>query len=351
MRLRHRAFGFDAFLSSKTVYQPAGKMTSESKKLAFHARLYFTMGSKQYVGVQKMSKELTLAYSLFEPVGECRAAMVVVHGMAEHRRRYDTFAMRLSEQGLAVLTFDLRGHGESVADESELGFFGHKDGWLALLADIDRMVDWMRAHYPNVPLALFGHSMGSMLCRGYMKRYDTKYDGVILCGAPNYQSASRIGHVLARVVCAFQGNKGHSGFLRRLVDGSAAGAMKDEPDKLAWLSYNEQNREDYKADPLCGFPFTNRGYADMLFGNADMHDVIGWKRDKAPPILVIAGAEDPCTGGEKGVEDTVETLRSAGYADIETNRYPGCRHEILNEDAKAVVTEDVIGWLNRKLLA
>lgn len=297
-----------------------------------------------------MSNNPVRPHTLFEPDGECVASMVVVHGMSEHRHRYAEFAKQLNRSGVAVLTFDLRGHGESVDDEQEFGFFGHENGWLCMLEDIDEMAKWMGNKYPDVPLVIFGHSMGSMLVRSYIKRYGTGYDGVILCGAPNYNKAAKAGSLLARVMCRIQGNKAQNPLLRRMVDGSAAGAMKNDPDKAAWLSRNEQNRRNYEADPLCGFGFTNRGYADMLFGNYDMHGIKGWQANVNKPVLITVGSDDPCTGGEKGVADTTNTLHMAGYRDVEVKRYEGYRHEILNEDEKEIVGRDIIAWLNNKLI-
>ena len=43
-----------------------------------------------------------LATSFFKPQGNIKAVMLVVHGMAEHRKRYDEFATALSEQGIGV---------------------------------------------------------------------------------------------------------------------------------------------------------------------------------------------------------------------------------------------------------
>ena len=64
------------------------------------------------------------------------------------------------------------------------------------------------------------------------------------------------------------------------------------------------------------------------------------------PILLISGVDDPCTGGEKGREASKKTLLKAGFKDISVITLDKMRHEILNEDEKQVVYEDILKFLN-----
>ena len=141
-------------------------------------------------GVMVMKTQL--ATSFFKPEDNIKAVMLIVHGMAEHRKRYDEFATSLSEHGIGVLTYDQRGHGESVKDSTELGFFGSENGWLNLVEDAADFLKQLKKEY-RVPVILFGHSMGSMVARCVLKRYETLIDAVILSGAPNYTSAAAAG--------------------------------------------------------------------------------------------------------------------------------------------------------------
>ena len=66
------------------------------------------------------------------------------------------------------------------------------------------------------------------------------------------------------------------------------------------------------------------------------------------PIHFISGAEDPCAPDRKGFEDAVERLRRDGYRTVTAKMYPGMRHEILNDDGRQEVMEDLAalfeGW-------
>ena len=73
-----------------------------------------------------------MAYRLWQPVGEPRAVVQLVHGMAEHIDRYDRMARALTAQGYVVAGRNHRGHGPEA---ETLGYFADKDGWNALVED------------------------------------------------------------------------------------------------------------------------------------------------------------------------------------------------------------------------
>lgn len=54
-----------------------------------------------------------LAYTVHEPAGAPRAAVVVMHGAGSRKENHADFGLRAQAAGLAALTYDARGHGES----------------------------------------------------------------------------------------------------------------------------------------------------------------------------------------------------------------------------------------------
>ena len=95
------------------------------------------------------------------PIGVVQLA----HGMAEHIDRYDDFARFLAANGFVVGGNDHLGHGKSVNDSSELGFFAEKDGDKRIVDDMHILTKIMKKRYPDIPYFLFGHSMGSFCAR------------------------------------------------------------------------------------------------------------------------------------------------------------------------------------------
>ena len=67
------------------------------------------------------------------------------------------------------------------------------------------------------------------------------------------------------------------------------------------------------------------------------------------PILFISGDKDPVGEMGKGVKRAYEAFRRAGVRDVELKLYKGLRHEILNEDCRAVVYNDLWSWIEKHL--
>lgn len=288
---------------------------------------------------------MNLAYTVFRPETEVKAALFVIHGMQEHKERYTPFAKYLNEQGIGVVTYDLPGHGET-SKGSERGWFGDHDGWNNLVLSAVEIAQLTRKEFPDVPLVCFGHSMGTMIGRCFLQRYDSLIDAAIFSGAPAYVGAARAGVALANAISAIRGKKGHSKTLDKLATGSFSKAVKNPRTPLDWLSVNTENVDRYIADPDCGFPFTCRGYHDLFAGMVQMNNVSLYRCTKPElPVYFFAGEQDPCIGGEKGFTSSVETIRKAGYSRIDTKLYPGLRHETLNEKENAAVMADVSAWI------
>jgi len=281
-----------------------------------------------------------------------KAVLQLVHGMAEHKERYIPFMNYLSEMGYACVICDLRGHGESVSGQEDLGFMD-KGGMKGLVDDVHCITDWIRQQYPGLPVFLFGHSMGSMVVRSYLKRHDGELAGLVVCGSPSKNPAAGVGNALAGAIGLFKGQRYRSGFLADLCTGNNDKKFKSDGLRNAWLSTNKANVQAYNNDPLCGFTFTVNGYRNGLFRlMQDIYSPDGWVvSNPSLPIHFIAGAEDPCIISLKKFSEAVSFLRARGYREVTSKVYPGMRHEILNETGREDVWQDVRsrldGWLAR----
>jgi len=119
--------------------------------------------------------------SLWLPEGRPRAVVQIVHGVAEHIGRYDPVARFLAAHGYVVCGEDHLGHGKTV-DDGKYGYFGKKDGWTLVTADIRQLRVIMGEKYPGIPYFLLGHSMGSFLARTYLIDYPRTLTGAIISG-------------------------------------------------------------------------------------------------------------------------------------------------------------------------
>lgn len=290
-----------------------------------------------------------LSYIIHNPESEPKAVVFIVHGMQEHKERYAWFARYLNDRGYAVITYDLPGHGQDT-DKENLGYFGESDGWNTLVNSAVEIATIAKKEFPNIPCVYFGHSMGTMIGRTFLQKYDGMIDAMMLSGCPCYQSAAGLGKAIASIVVKTKGAKGHSKLLDTLATGSFNKAIENPRTDLDWLSYNEENVDAYLADEYCGVPFTNQGYLDLFMGMIQMNDKSSYRMaNPTLPLFLFAGEDDPCTGGNKGWMDTVSKLRNLGYTNLEEKRYPHMRHEILNEVDNAIVMQDATDWLDGHL--
>jgi alpha-beta hydrolase superfamily lysophospholipase len=270
--------------------------------------------------VQYMEKRL--AMNLFRPQGEAKAAVFVVHGMEEHRKRYEWFARTLADHGIAVMTYDLPGHGESIEEGEPSGWFGAKDGWKWLVESSVQAALYMKRHVPEVPLWYFGHSMGTMIGRCFLQENDTLIDGMILSGAPAYNQAAPLAKVLAASIRTVKGGKGHSKMLDNLMTGSFNKGIENPQTSCDWISYNQENVRKYVEDPLCGDPFTIQGYMDLVDGMEQMNDVDLYLCSVPDlPIWFLSGQDDPCRGGDEGFNASMDEGRLYGCPEQNLSAY------------------------------
>lgn len=287
-----------------------------------------------------------LSARLFD-TGSPKAVVNVLHGMEEHKERYDRFASILQENGFAVLTCDMRGHGK---DAPHLSHIADKGGDRLLVEDVRCLSAWLRKRYPGTLQYLFAHSMGTIIARRVLQSDSRYYDKVILSGYPVPQKAAAAGILLSGVVSMLcrEGKKGRSAMVTNMAMGGFSKAVKDAKTPLDWLSYNDENVRKYQDDPLCGRKFTLGSY-DALFrlvrdiANPDLCRNV--RNDL--PMLLISGEDDPCTGGESGRQTSLKALRDSGFENIEVVTLDNMRHEILNEKDHDKAEQAILGFMEQ----
>lgn len=279
-----------------------------------------------------------------------RAIVEIVHGMAEHISRYDEVARTLAVQGFLVCGHDQIGHGDS-ATLDRWGCIPEHGGKEMLLEDIGRLRGIVcGACATDVPFFLLGHSFGSFLVRSYVARYPQGVAGAIISGTGFVEpSKSRLGNLVAHLVCRTRGEDTRSNFLHSMADGAYAKAIPGARTPFDWLSYNRDNVDTYIADPACGFMFSAGGYATLtdLTAETCSPDCAG-RVPHGLPLLFVSGVDDPVGDFGQGVRKAYELARQAGSTDVTLKLYSGMRHEILNEDGNGAVYEDLIDWLKER---
>ena len=288
---------------------------------------------------------LSLGCSLSIPDGKIKGIVQIVHGMSEHRKRYFDFMEFLSKHGYVVIINDHRGHGESVKTTSDLGYFYDTTGKY-IVEDIHQITKYIKDKYPNLPLYLFGHSMGTLVARSYLKRYAKEIDKLILSGAVPKNNLVNLGMFLDKTIMLFKGDHYRSKLLVDLSMGPYIKRFSDEKYSNAWVCSDIKVVKKYHEDPLSGFPFTTNGYLNLFYLIKDTYN----KKDlvlnnKKLPILFIAGSNDPVIENEKKFIEEVNYLKDLGFSNINYKLYKDMRHEILNDFCQKEVYKDILDFI------
>jgi alpha-beta hydrolase superfamily lysophospholipase len=285
------------------------------------------------------------------PDGQPKAIVQIAHGIAEHIDRYDEFMEFLAAHGYLAVANDHLGHGKSITNPDDQGFFANDDGWEYVVRDMEKLHDITAEEYPGIPYVMFGHSMGSFLTRTYIIKYPDKYDAVILSGTGHQAKPVVLaGYTLASAAVKLHGAHGDGTTLNNVAFGAYNNGFKNPRTAYDWLSRVESEVDKYMADPLCGFVATVGLFRDMMSG---IKFITNQKNintmSKTQPVYFMSGACDPVGDNGNGVERAYKAFCDAGLYDVKMKLYPGGRHEMLNEENKYDVYNDILQWLEEKV--
>ena len=277
-----------------------------------------------------------------------------VHGMCEHKERYIPVMEFLADNGYASIIHDHRGHGESVRSSDDLGYF-YEGGYMAMIEDVKAVTLLAGEEFsengkgkirnPELPLILFGHSMGSMAVRSFAKRYDSLISGLIVCGSPSYNSGLTAGKILARGYSAVMGKRHRPSLIQSVAFGAFNRRFRHEKSPNAWICSDPEIVGIYDADPYCNFQFTTDGFINLFSLMQDAYDIRDWKvTDPDLPVLFMSGENDPCRLSDAKFAAAVRKMKEAGYRKVCSRIYPEMRHEILNENGKEEVWKDILDF-------
>ncbi|MEK6425474.1 MAG: lysophospholipase [Burkholderia gladioli] len=257
------------------------------------------------------------------PAGDApRATVALIHGLAEHARRYDALAARLNAAGIALVAVDLRGHGRSPGPRAWVERFDR------YLDDADALVDFAtHGARRDAPLFLMGHSMGGAIAALYAieraNARDRRFAGLILSSP-----ALAPGRDVPRWMLAA------SRFISRVWPRFPA--LKID---AALLSRDPAVVAANRADPLVHHgAVPARTGAEIL---AAMARIASGRAALTLPTLVFHGTADKLTEPEGSREFGAQ----AGPVDKTLTLYAGNYHETMNDLERERVIGALIDWI------
>ncbi len=278
---------------------------------------------------------------------DVKGIVQISHGMCEYIDKYDDFAQHLVARGFAVIGHDHIGHGDSVNQIEDYGFFGSKDGYKSMIEDLKKVTDVVKERYPDKPLYLLGHSMGSLIARCYAAKYGAGLSGLILCGTVGPQPLVKAGIKFADLLATQKGEKYRSKMLYDVSLNFANIKFLPAKTRFDWVTSDEEELKKHIEDKKGQFIFTAKGYSDLFhlvsLANSEM---LIKTVPKGLKIIFMSGDEDPVGENGEGVQKAVELYVKLGLESVELKLYPNKRHELLKEKNKKQIFEDIINWIN-----
>ncbi|MCF8054671.1 MAG: lysophospholipase [Deltaproteobacteria bacterium] len=255
---------------------------------------------------------------LWQGTGDARGVICLIHGIGEHSGRYDHFARKFAEIGYPVLSFDLRGHGRSG------GKRGHSPSGECIMRDLEKLLAEARSAFRNLPIFLYGHSLGGLLVINLLLGQETGVAAAIVSGP-----------ALRPIFPIPQWKLSVSRILRRIIPTLSI------PTGL--------NAEDISRDPLVVARYKADKFVHSQVSVAMAMDVLAmgdWALANAQklktPMLVMHGLQDRLTSAVASKEFSL----SAG-ALCEFKGWDDLWHELHNEPEWEVVFLFVSSWMEK----
>lgn len=285
----------------------------------------------------------------WQPKSDPRLIVQIIHGIADYGQRYDDFAQYLADMGCLVVADDHMGHGLSTGKDGIIGYF--TGGWFSAVDDCYQLYRMTHEEFPDVPYVLFGHSMGSFMAQTMLQKYpDSQVDACVLCGS-GWQAdiAISAGVRLCDVVCRRFGETEPNAKILKLVFGAYNLRVERPRTPYDWVCRDARIVDRLIEDPLCSHAVTVGLMRDMLSGINYIQTTENMNRiNKALPILLVSGGDDPVGSYGDGVRRIGDNFTALGIKDVTVKIFPLCRHEILNEINKHEVYHFVAGWMFQK---
>jgi alpha-beta hydrolase superfamily lysophospholipase len=249
------------------------------------------------------------------------AIVAIIHGLSDHIGRYEYLSEFFNFNRIATVGMDYQGHGKSP------GKRGHIRSYDLLLSNVEKLLIETRLKYTDIPLFLYGHSLGGNIVANYILRHKSKEICGVIISSPFLK-------------LAFNPPKWKT-TLAKIVGGIyPALTLSDEVDPKE-LSHDPVVGKKYLEDPLvhgkisAGVYNSSLKYGKWAIENAHLLNY---------PALIIHGEEDRLTSHVA----SEELAKKAGpYATLKI--WKGLRHELHNEKNKDDVLNYICNWIRENI--
>lgn len=250
-----------------------------------------------------------------------KAAIMLVHGFGEHSTRYTNWALRLAKENISVLTFDIRGHGQTPGKPGKINDYN------LLLKDIELLVEKGKIEFKNIPLFLYGHSMGGNLVTSFAITRNVDLAGIILT-SPWFELANLPPSIVLSTIL----------FASRLMPWYIGKAMV----KPELISREMREVHQYKTDSL-NHNRISLGLLRAVYEKGKVAKRSVYKINS--PLLVMHGSDDQITSCKASRDFIRNASNKTTFVE-----WPGCYHELHHDIDRDKVFEKLVEWINQQIM-
>jgi alpha-beta hydrolase superfamily lysophospholipase len=278
-----------------------------------------------------------------------KATVLVVHGMTEHGGRYREFAKKLNSEGFSVIAYDQRGHGLSVQHGFPRGAWPANNFWDITKRDLKELFTEIQSTSLQ-PVLLFGHSMGSMISMATLQSREINPKVAVLCGYPSKRAfLVSLGKWLCSVLVSKRNQYLPFPFQKVGIYLFANRYFKGSTTSFDWLSSDPMQVKSYVNDPLCQMTCSWGFYSNLLNLLESIHKPGNIRKiDHHQSLLFMFGGNDPISGFENGILQTLDAIRKY-HRHPEWRIFPDARHEMFADYSSDIFYDELLSSFHQVL--
>lgn len=140
--------------------------------------------------------------------GQAEKVIVMVHGFTESAEKYTEMIYYFFQDGYQVYIVDIRGHGRSVRENNDLSLV-HIDNYERYITDLEYFVERIiKKEAPNIPIYLYGHSMGGGISAAFLEKNPDVFKKAILSSPMIRPATGSVPFSIACMIATIQVRRG-----------------------------------------------------------------------------------------------------------------------------------------------
>jgi len=261
-----------------------------------------------------------LMYYSWLPNKKIKLAIGIIHGLGEHSSRYDIFAKYFCKKGYGVYSIDLRGHGNSE------GKRGHISNFNKLINDSEEMFINIRKKNLNIPIVMFGHSLGGCIALNYLCENQSKEINLAIISSPWLKTVLEPPKFIL--------------YIQKILVGLFPSLTLNNRLNPYDLSKDTNSIEEYINDPLVHNKISLKMFSEV---NKAIDQIENNSKKINIPILLVHGKKDKIISF-KGTENISKKINNSKFI-----LYKSVFHEPHNDLEKNIVLANYSNFIKKNI--